>query len=146
MVVTMFTPARGYGFCCGKTNCSDPCRCTSEESLYFHVGVFERLTPGGPPPIVGEQVVAVRDTVADRPRALKVQRSTPPVLLRGTVMSFDPGRGWGFIEESQTKEKYFLHRSEMESMALPTRNQRVSFYAGVREGKKRACYISLLTG
>ncbi len=147
MVVTMFTPARGYGFCgalerdgSGKETGAD------KEPVYFYLDVFHRLVPGGPPPLVGEGVRVVRDKTSPKPRATEVHRIESPLLRSGVVASFDTAKGWGFIEENSTGESFFLHRSEMVTSSVPIRHQKVQFYGGIRDGKKRACYVTALSG
>lgn len=133
MVVCMYTRTREYGFCASP----------SGEQVYFHADVFHRLQPQGPPPIIGERVLVAVVEGKKRPKAQIVRRQDLSERKRGEVTSFDPGKGWGFLDSEGTG--YFLHRSEMEGSWLPVRGTRVSFYAGDKEGQARACHVRMET-
>ena len=130
MVVFMYTRSRGYGFCAASSE---------DAQVYFHADVFHRTMPQEPPPIVGEAVQVEVSSNPDRPKAIRVLRAAPPSRLVGEVKSFDPGKGWGFIQHESGS--YFLHRSEMEGIWVPVRGSRVSFYPGMKDGQPRACHV-----
>ena len=97
-----------------------------------------------PPPVLGEPVqVTVVDSPAtgegQAPRAQKVERIHAPLPVEGCVDTFDAHRGFGFVKGTNGTS-YHLHRSEMVDGRLPQPGQRVMFYAGVRQGRPRACH------
>lgn len=117
--VLLFSRERHFGFCV-----------SGEDEIYFHAQNFHRITPGGPPPILGERVEI---------QAKRVSRIEPPILLEGVVHSFDSRKGWGFIKREE--ETFFLHKSDLLEGWLPVIGGRVQFYAGEKLGKPRACWI-----
>lgn len=134
MRVTMYTPDRGYGFVKDE----------EDNTVFFSAASFERLTPGGPPPVVGEQVevLEVQDTGKDYPKALRVIRKAAPAILSGIVKRFDSKGGWGFVIGDDGIE-YFLHRSDIASSVIPIAGGRAVFYPCRRKGKPRACHVTL---
>ena len=143
MQVVMYTPAKMYGFC----NLSDE---DPAEKVFFHAGVFEAgqwpgLEERPPPPLTGEEVLVEVQAGphADKsPRAIRVVRLHEPKPLTGIVDTFNPDSGWGFVQASDG-QSYYLHRSEVEEGRLPLVGQAVSFYAGSKRGRPRACYVRL---
>lgn len=135
MRVDLYSMVNGYGFCqpVGEGGITD--------RVYFRVEDFVRLHPGEPLPIAGE-LVEVPDVVPGgrSPRAASVQRKQPPTRLQGTVKSFDPVKGWGFIERGP--DLYFLHRSDLVEPFTPVIGSMLDFYAGEKKGRPRACYVS----
>lgn len=132
----MFNPGGLYGFCGDLSGGS---------RVFFHAGVFER-DRDTPLPVVGEEVqveFTPSTTQTDQaPRATRVRRLHNPVLLHGSIMSFNRKNGWGFIQ-GDDGVTYYLHRSEVEEGRLPLSKQRVEFYPGLKDGKPRACYVNL---
>ena len=134
MWVTMYSPERGYGFVTGPSN----------ETIFFSADAFERLVPGGPPPLVGEAVIVegVEETHRDHPRALRVRRQARPLILNGRVKKFDVRSGWGFVVGSD-KVEYFLHRSDIIGKGVPVEGSSIVFYPCTRKSKPRACHVTL---
>lgn len=128
MEIDLYSIAHGYGFCRH-----------GDERVFFRVEDFSR-PPGGPLPICGERVRVERVVRGERsPRAFSLTRITQPKRLVGRVKSFDPSKGWGFIDHDG--DALFLHRSDLMVPFVPLIRARVTFYAGVRRGKPRACYV-----
>jgi cold shock CspA family protein len=139
MRVELYSPERMYGFAE-----------LGDERVFFHLESFMAgVWPGieePPAPIVGEEVSVEYTpnppgTDPNRaPRARGVERVHPPKFLRGVVESFNGEKGWGFARGSDGVS-YFLHRSEVLEGRLPLRGQEVTFYAGFKKGRPRACYV-----
>lgn len=131
MLVELYSPSGGYGFCIGEGH-----------RAYFAADAFVRATDG-PPPIAGERVevhgVRPSSDSAKADKARQVVRLDPPLRVTGRVRSFDHRAGWGFAEGADGKQ-YFLHRSDMVQPWLPAAGDGVEFFAGVRNNKPRACY------
>ena len=136
MRITMYSPDKMYGFA------KNP---KTGNEVFFHLGEFRWMDEGVPPPVIGEWVEAEWDP--ERPkkgsaiRARRVSRLAEPDHVAGTVITFDSKRGYGFIR-SQEGTEYYLHRSEVEDNSLPVVGDRVTFYAGFKKGKPRACYVT----
>lgn len=152
MQVTKYLPEKLYGFC----------QDASGFEVFFHLATFQPgadlaavkcptcpglphcgLNPQAPPPILGEEVTATFDAsfVPGRaPRATRVVRDNPPVLLLGTVESFDPLRRYGFIQGTD-QVSYHLHQSEVLEGRLPLIGKQATFFPGFREGRPRACHV-----
>jgi cold shock CspA family protein len=118
--------------------------------VFFHLGAFE---PGGRkeepvPPIPGELVEAEVDfdsaEESKAARARRVCRLQEPVPLYGTVDKYDQMSGYGFVVEHQTKDSYFLHKSEIRGGKAPLVGDEIEFYAGLREGRPRAFHVLVL--
>ena len=137
MRVSMYNPARLYGFVKGETG----------TEVFFHLESFHSQEPGeGPPPIVGEEIQVTYCPNPDStkaPRAHMVERVSPPCQLQGFVESFNELKSWGFIR-GDDGESYHLHRSEIQDGRLPRAGRRVRFFQGHRKGRPRACYIEIL--
>jgi cold shock CspA family protein len=129
----MFVPHKGYGF----VDCEG-------ESVFFSADSFERLVPGGPPPVLGERVIVSGVTPSEKgqPRASRVCRAKKPLMLGGTVRKFDVRGGWGFVT-GEDQQEYFLHRSDIQSNSIPVQGVRVVFYPCIRKGKSRACHVTV---
>ncbi len=135
MLVEMFSANRGYGFC------SD----LEGRSVFFHAADFHRIEPGGPPPILGEQVIVegpLEEPSEDgkAPRATRVTRVASRSAISGIVKSFDPKAGWGFVVGPEGCE-YFLHRSDVIGSRIPISGVQITFYPCERRGKPRACHV-----
>lgn len=133
MRVDLYSMVNGYGFCEAVAE--------GGGRVYFRVEDFVRLDPEGPLPITGE-IVEVTGTYdqGKSPRASQVRRITCPERVQGTVRSFDAAKGWGFIERGA--RMFFLHRSDLVQAFAPVIGTTVTFYAGAKKGRPRACYVS----
>mgnify|MGYP003638976237 CR=1 FL=1 len=129
----MFSPDRGYGFVS-----------KDGEEVFFYVDSFERLVPGGPPPLLGEPVIVegIEPSTKGAPKASVVRRIRPPAPLTGAIRNFDVRGGWGFLLGDDGVE-YFLHRSDIHSGKMPIKGGRVQFYPCSKKGKPRACHVIL---
>lgn len=127
--VLLYVPSRLYGFCGDE----------SGRRVFFHASHFNPMSPGGPPPLLGEFVDV---ELAEEGRASSVRRvrSMPPIT--GVVDSFDAKTGWGFIR-GDDRVSYFLHRSDVVHNRLLVRGQRVQFHAGHKNHRPRACYVEV---
>jgi cold shock CspA family protein len=154
MRVHKYIPDRLYGFAVDDQG----------QEVFFHLGAFGPGTDFGPPegcgscpdtgcswvdapppPILGESVEVTVDLSSQdgrAPRAERVRRLLTPRVIRGEVETFDPLRGYGFVV-GVDGISYHLHRSEVLDGRLPTANQSVLFFAGVRQGRPRACHVKV---
>lgn len=137
----MYSPDKLYGFC----------ETEQGERVFFHAEVFERgHWPGiteSPLPIIGEEVMveyAARSDTGDgrAPRARRVIRQEPPRFVEGVVSSFNTDSGWGFALGNDG-ESYYLHRSEVTEGRLPVVGQTLTFYAGHKKKRPRACHVQM---
>jgi cold shock CspA family protein len=151
MRVHKYIPERLYGFLVGV-----------EGEVFFHLGAFDPGTTATSPtrcstcpsegcvwiqmpapPILGERVEVEVDLASGQgkaPRALRVTRLVDPTPVHGIVDTFDHVRGYGFVKDKRGIS-YHLHKSEVLDGKIPLTGQQVSFYAGVRQGKPRACHV-----
>lgn len=150
MRVVKYIPEKMYGFLLNA----------QEHEVFFHLRVFHGLIQGWardtrcstcascpwadspPPPILGEPLMVEMDLGAEQLRAQRVVRVDVPVAVGGSVDTFDASRGYGFIR-GDDGHVYHLHRSEVTEGRIPISNQKVLFYAGVRQGKPRACHVKV---
>lgn len=156
MNVHKYIPDKLYGFCVDREG----------NQAFFHLGVFhpgsdvnisqvcKDCPTGGectwlqspPPPVLGEKVEVEIDLTSTRegkaPRASKVVRLNSPKVCTGKVCTFDAVRGFGFVDD-RSGVSYHLHRSEILDGKIPLTGQRVVFYAGVRQGRPRACHVKV---
>lgn len=155
MRVTKYLPEKLYGFCRGGV----------EAEVFFHLATFQpgadllasakcARCPGlphcqesltAPPPILGEEVQVTFEhdgTSGKAPRATLVVREKPPVLMLGTVESFDAVRRYGFLLGTD-QVSYHLHQSEITDGRLPLKGTQATFFPGVREGRPRACHVKV---
>ncbi len=129
MRVDMYSISHGYGFCVALEG---------EGRVFFRVEDF--VASDAVLPLMGESVEVPQIVEGTgNPRAVSVHRTTSPTPCLGTVASFDVGKGWGFIRAGQIL--YFLHRSDLLEKFSPLIGTTLSFYAGVRRGRPRACYV-----
>jgi len=140
MRVHKYIPNKLYGFAVDD----------EDQQVFFHLGSFKpgdfKIDPP-PPPILGELVeVELEDdepTPGKAPKAKSVSRTECPFLIGGIVETFDSHRGYGFILGDDGKS-YHLHKSEVLGGRMPLIQHKVRFYAGMRQGKPRACHVELL--
>ena len=130
-VVCRYMTDRRYGFIAPDGG---------DSNVFFHVSVFD---PGedGPPPIVGETVEFDLNDAGGK--ADSVSRLTLPTHLSGTVTSYDPVKGYGFVRTSLGQ--CYIHKSEILGSGVPTVGSKVEFYvAELTPGKSpRACYAAV---
>lgn len=62
-----------------------------------------------PPDPKNMHKVAAEDIVIDTPKAV----SDPEAMLTGVISYFDPSKGYGFVVDEQTKERLFVHVSNL---------------------------------
>lgn len=110
--------------------------------VFFHLSVFDG--GDGPPPITGERV---EYTLGEGTRADGVIRLVVPAHRSGSVKSYDPVKGYGFIQTADGGQCY-LHKSEVLGGVVPAVGAKVDFYTteNPTPGKSpRACYVAVLT-
>ena len=130
MYIEMFSLSNGYGFCHSK----------ELGKVFFRVENFKKLSSEEPQPILGEVVKVLEVTkTLNKPKSFHVERVKPPKLEYGRVRSFDSSKGWGFAENQQGT--YFIHKSDFSEEFTPVIGTYISFYAGKKQNRKRACYI-----
>lgn len=151
MWVDKYIPAKLYGFVQDGEG----------HRAFFHMGSFDPgpiqepplsccshpLCEAGPaPPIVGEEVDVEVDFLAgdekQAPRATRVLRVGKVTVVRGKVDTFEPNRGWGFVV-GEDGISYYLHRSEVRGGSLPLVGSEVAFFAGSRQGRPKACHVTV---
>lgn len=155
MRVQKYIPERLYGFTIGEDG----------QEVFFHLGSFDPGTPlerplqchsckvgeciwtrMPPPPVLGELVLVEVDLGAGdenkAPRASRVTRVDSPLVVQGEVDTFDALRGYGFVNGTDGVV-YHLHKSEVLEGSLPLVGQPVVFYAGLRQGRPRACHVKV---
>lgn len=135
LTVAKYLPERLYGFL----------RQEDGSEVFFHLGDFDCGPWIEPPPIIGEQVEAEIDStmvVGKAPKARTVKRIHAPEKHRGSVDTFNAEKGWGFVK-SDEGVSFYLHRSEVLRGKVPMAGQRVRFYAGFKNDRPRACYVSI---
>lgn len=127
-VVRRYLPEKRYGFIL-----------TGEVEAFFHLSVFDGQGPI--PPLSGEEV---EYELGEGTRAVSVVRMNVPLSLEGSVSSYDPVRGYGFI--ATDSGQYYLHKSEVIGGGIPSVGYRVHFYTTGDSGsskKPRACYVTV---
>lgn len=116
--------------------------------VYFHMrcfkwGDFRHKIP----PIIGEEVeveYALSGTTPGKaPPAKVVRRLHEPKASFGIVEDFNEKRGYGFIRTEDGRSHY-LHRTEMTDGRLPMVGMECTFFEGFKQGRTRACYVTLL--
>lgn len=155
MRVNKYVPARLYGFTLDSE---------TGQQAFFHLGAFQpgrewtehrrcRVCPregcswvNPPPPILGERVKVEVDfskgEEGKAPRSSRVERITTPIAVEGIVEAFDVGRAFGFAK-GEDGISYHLHKSELLENRIPIVGQRIMFYAGLRQGRPRACHVKV---
>ena len=128
--VRRYLPEKRYGFILSEAG---------DVEVFFHLSVFSG--PTTVPPLTGE---TVEYELGEGTRAITVVRCDTPLHLEGTVASYDPVRGYGFI--TTDRGGYYLHKSEVLGGTIPAVGSAVHFYATgtPTSGKKpRACYVTV---
>lgn len=157
MFVAKYIPDRLFGFVFDPDN---------DREIFFHLGDFNPKGPWpglehtcprsrtlvfnwtAPPPILGEPVdVVLREGLPEgrAQRAARVTRIHAPTLLQGIVESFEPPHGYGFARGTDGVT-YHLHKSEMIGPMTPLPGNTVTFFAGLRQGRPRACHVHICGG
>jgi len=137
MRVLKYLPKKLFGFVIDEDG----------RQVFFHIRAFKwgDFTTK-PPPIVGEKVEVDYDDKGSpngkAPKARMVYRINEPRASFGVIEDFNEQRGYGFIK-SEDGRSHYLHRSEMKDGRLPMPGMEVTFFEGFRQGRTRACYVSL---
>ena len=140
MRVRKYIPEKMYGFAASK-----------EGNVFFHLSVFktplEDINIIPPPPVVGEEIDVVLDSLLTQemtPRAKRIQRKQKLKRLEGVVEFFNAKKGFGKISTTGGDE-YFLHRSEVRDGKLPLAGHEVFFFAieVEEQDKPRACHVEI---
>jgi cold shock CspA family protein len=137
--IIKYLPEQLYGF-------------TADEAgfqVFFHIRAFHWGSfPTFPGPIIGEKVDVEYnpETLPNgkAPKARRVHRLNEPVASFGVIEDFNESKGFGFIRTEDGRSHY-LHRSEVKGGRLPMPGMEVTFFEGFRQGRTRACYITLNT-
>lgn len=140
MRVLKYLPRQLFGFAIDE----------NRKQVFFHIRAFKWGTfQNKVPPIIGEEVEVEYDSTAipngKAPRARRVERLTAPHPAHGVVDDFNERRGYGFIKTNDGRSHY-LHRTEMTDGRLPMPGMEVTFFEGFRQGRLRACYVTLTQG
>lgn len=140
MRVLKYVPAKLYGFVVDEDGAH----------IFFHIRAFNWGDyHTHPPPIIGEEVDVEYDpggpSNGKAPKARHVYRLAAPRASFGIIEDFNEQRGYGFIKTEDGRSHY-LHRSEMTDGRLPMPGMVVTFFEGFRQGRTRACYVSLTEG
>lgn len=120
------------------------------KQVFFHIRAFKWGDfPTKIPPIIGEEVYVEFDSSSNSrgkaPKAKTVERVREPHAAHGVVEDFNEERGYGFIKTEDGRSHY-LHRTEMTDGRLPMAGMQCTFFEGFRQGRTRACYVTLVQG
>ncbi len=63
------------------------------------------------------------------------------IRQKGTVLKWNRGQGWGFIEPDNAAFDIFVHVSEIQDRRRLIEGQRVEFESGTRQGKPIALRV-----
>ncbi len=133
-VVTDFVQEKHFGFC-GDLD-------SPEVKVFFHARDFIRLKPGETGPILGETVIVDKIEYQTKGFCAKiVKRKISPTTITGSIVSYSPQKGWGFILGNDRQEYYF-HKKELLGSWVPLPGISVEFSGGNIKGKPRACWVS----
>jgi len=140
MRVLKYLPKKLFGFAVDDAG----------QQVFFHIRAFIWGDfPTHPPPVVGEPVDVEYDpggpSNGRAPKARHVHRVEHPQAAVGVVEDFNEQRGYGFIKTDDGRTHY-LHRTEMTDGRLPMPGMECTFFEGYRQGRTRACYVTLSTG
>lgn len=135
-VVRWFDPDRGFGFLAPDDG---------GEDLFVHAS--EIATSGGPKLLREGQVVKFEVGEGDRgPQALRVRvtdESAPDssLGLLGTVVWYEPSKGYGFIAPDSGGSQIFVHSSAIVTGGVINEGQRVAFLVVEGERGPQAEYL-----
>lgn len=140
MRILKYMPSKLYGFVVDEDG----------QQIFFHMRAFVWGDFAmQPPPIIGEPVEVEYELPeainGKAPRARQVRRVAEPCASFGIVEDFNESRGYGFIKTEDGRTHY-LHRSEMTDGRLPLPGMEVTFFEGFRQGRSRACYVTISAG
>lgn len=140
MRVLKYLPKQLFGFAADEDG----------KQVFFHLRAFRWGDYEiNIPPIIGEEVDVEVDVEATpngkAPRARAVLRVNEPRSAYGVVEDFNEQRGYGFIKTDDGRSHY-LHRTEMTDGRLPMPGMGCTFFEGFRQGRTRACYVTLSQG
>lgn len=138
--IVKYLPERFFGFTANEAGLE----------VFFHIRAFIWGSfPTYPPPVIGESVDVEFDPTftpnGHAPKARRVHRLKEPVASFGVVEDFNEKRGYGFIRTEDGRSHY-LHRTEMKGSRLPMPGMEVTFFEGFKQGRTRACYVTLVQG
>jgi cold shock CspA family protein len=138
-VVSEFLPDKHFGFCESTQ--------APEVKVFFHVRDFIRTHPGQVGPVPGEQVLVPETSTGFRGLfAPQVLRVSSPIRSGGFVVSYNPDKGWGFIQDPGNSQQVFFHRRDMITIGLPLPGAAVEFTYGKVKDKSRACWVCVGRG
>jgi cold shock protein len=135
-VVRWFDPDRGFGFLAPDDG---------GEDLFVHAS--EIATSGGPKLLREGQAVAFEVGEGDRgPQALRVRvtgESAPDTSLGllGTVVWYEPSKGYGFVAPDSGGSQIFVHSSAIVTGGVVSEGQRVAFLVGEGERGPQAEHL-----
>ena len=135
-VVRWFDPDRGFGFLAPDDG---------GEDLFVHAS--EIATSGGPKLLREGQAVEFEVGEGDRgPQALRVRvtgESTPDSALGllGTVVWYEPSKGYGFVAPDSGGPQIFVHSSAIVTGGVISEGQRVAFLVGEGERGPQAEHL-----
>ena len=141
-VVRWFDADRGFGFLALDDG---------GEDLFVHAS--EIATSGGPKLLREGQTVEFEVGEGDRgPQALRVRvtgESAPDSALGllGTVVWYEPSKGYGFVEPDGGGSQIFVHSSAIVTRGVVSEGQRVAFLVGEGErGPQAEHLLPLVSG
>lgn len=135
-VVRWFDADRGFGFLALDDG---------GEDLFVHAS--EIATSGGPKLLREGQTVEFEIGEGDRgPQALRVRvtgQSAPDSALGllGTVVWYEPSKGYGFVEPDGGGSQIFVHSSAIVTRGVISEGQRVAFLVGEGERGPQAEHL-----